>query len=93
MVLNKNISNISCIFKDCELLESLSYKTIKNINDYLNKEDNIQYIDSKNINLFNYMNNSIDEAISNDNSENYFQFLKSHWRKSKLKIQIYSYHF
>ena len=69
MVLSKNIYNISCIFKDCELLESLSYKNILLLNDNLDKKDDIQIIDSENIINF---NNSIYESESYDDEDNYF---------------------
>jgi len=54
MILIKNIYNISCLFKDCELLESLKYKNISNIKNNTNtKEKNqvIDFIDIDDINL------------------------------------------
>ena len=76
MVLNKNIYNISCLFKDCELLESLESLTNKNlqsIKNTSNNEDNKYIIDNENINLIMYTNNNnFDESESSDCLSNYY---------------------
>ena len=72
MVLSKNICNISCIFKDCELLESLCYKNKKDI---IDDKDDLQYINEENTNFsytININNNndiSITESIYNNISD------------------------
>ena len=85
IILIKNIYNISYMFKDCVLLESLSYiTTIKeNKIDDENIEDDIQVIDTENINSINNENNSINvKTISDDNTEYYWSDISS--------IKIYS---
>ena len=64
MVLIKNINNISCIFKDCELLESFSYKNLKQIKDNIINEKNMDIIDNESINLINYLDNNINSFDS-----------------------------
>ena len=73
MVLNKNIYNFSCTFKDCELLESLTYINIRKIEDNINIEDNKTVIDNESINMIHLeiMNDNIDESEYN-NTDNYF---------------------
>ena len=51
IVLSKNVYNISYMFKDCELLESLSNEIYQNINANLNNEDDRQLIDDEHKNL------------------------------------------
>ena len=70
MVLTKNIYNMSCIFKDCTLLESFSYKTDKTIKDSNNNNDDFHVI-SNDINIFNHMNISFNESEYND-TDNYY---------------------
>ena len=84
MVLTKNIYNLSYIFKDCELLESLSYKDIQSIKDNI---DDMQIIDNENINLFNNMNISINETDSNINTD-YFSISQITKKEEKTNIEF-----
>ena len=80
IVLNKNIYNISCMFKDCELLESFSYINLQNIKDIINNEYDIQIINNENSNLINY---SINECLYDNDTDNYFSV--SQLRKKEEK--------
>ena len=85
MVLSKNIYNISYLFKDCELLESLSFKNIQNIQRNI---DNIQVIDNENRNLFINMNISINESLSNIYTD-YFSNISELTKKEEETFGVY----
>ena len=71
MILSKNIYNISCLFKDCELLESFSLVNQQNIKDNINDRDNFQIIDNENINLYNIIDNNMSESLFDNDSDYY----------------------
>ena len=101
MVLSKSIYNISCLFKDCELLESLSCIKIQNINDRIDNLDDMQLIDEENIILVNNMNITDDDSEYNtnyfydiseltkkeENTEISFSFLSNQFNK-KLNLFV-----
>ena len=74
MIINKDVCNMSFMFKDCELLKSFSYKA-KIIQDIKNEIDNInnsEIIDNEDINSFNIINNTIRESTFDNDTCNYF---------------------
>ena len=67
MVLNKEIYNMSYIFKDCELLETLSYKynEMQKLKDISSDETDVKFIDNEYKRAHININNDTDGSESN----------------------------